>query len=78
MGDPASLQKARIEIAEPETPKCDQADYHVYGQSTLIKENREAKLGIEGYIYCEPEKKFNTQKGLDAYGKRVITIYYNQ
>ena len=70
-------KKARIRIAEPETVECQNADYHVYGYSTLIKENREAQLGLGEFVYCEPEKKFNAQTGLDAYGKRVVTIYYN-
>lgn len=71
-------KKARIRIAEPETVECERADYHVYGYSTLIKENREAQLGLGKFVFCEPEKKFNTQTGLDAYGKRVVTIYYNE
>lgn len=71
-------KKARIQIAEPETEGCAEADYHVYGHSTLIKENMEAKLGLEDVPFCEPEKKYNTQLGLDAYGNRIITIYYNK
>ena len=70
-------KKARIRIAEPETVECENADYHVYGYSTLIKENKEASLGIADFVYCEPEKKYGKQFGLDAYGKRVITIYYD-
>ena len=72
------VKKARIQIAEPETPECENADYHVYGYSTLIKENKEAQLGITDAIFCDPEKKYNMQLGFDAYGKRVVTIYYNQ
>lgn len=71
-------KKARIRIAEPETAECRNADYHVYGHSALIKENKEAKLGIEDAVFCEPEKRFNGKLGLDAYGKRVITIYFDQ
>lgn len=70
-------KKARIQIAEPETIECENADYHVYGYSTLLKENREAQLGIADFVLCEPEKKFDKQLGLDAFGKRVVTIYYN-
>lgn len=72
------VKKARIQIAEPETEACGNADYHVYDHSTLVVENREAQLGLNDAVFCEPEKKYNTQLGLDAYGKRVITIYYNQ
>lgn len=71
-------KKARLEIAEPETEECSLADYHVYGYSTLIKENMEARRSIENANVFEPEKKYNTEFGLNAYGKRIITIYYNE
>ena len=71
-------KKARIEIAEPETEKCAKADYHVYGYSTLIKENMESKLGYTEATYCMPESKYNTQLILSAYKKPVVVIYYNQ
>ena len=71
-------KKAQIEIAEPETEKCAQADYHVYGYSTLIKENMGAERGYAGMVYCEPEIHYNTQLLLKAYGKPVVAIYYNQ
>ena len=71
-------KKARIEIAEPETEECAKADYHVYGYSTLIKENMESKLGYTEADYCMPESKYNTQLILSAYKKPVVVIYYNQ
>ena len=33
---------------------------------------------LEELKKCDPDSKFNTSLGLDAYGKRVITIYYNR
>lgn len=71
-------KKDRIQIAEPETEACDNADYHVYGYSTLVKENMEAEQGITGVVFCEPEKKFNSKLELRAYGKCVIEIFYNK
>ena len=71
-------KKARIEIAEPETEECENADYHVYGQSVLVQENRLAEQGIGEKVFCEPEKKFNTCEKLGAYGKTVISIWYNR
>ena len=71
-------KKSRIKIAEPETEECEHADYHVYGHSVLIKENMEARQGLSDAVVCEPEKKYDSFLGLDAYGKRVITIYYNE
>ena len=71
-------EKNRIQVAEPETEACENADYHVYGESIFIKENMEAQLGLEELKKCDPDSKFNTSLGLDAYGKRVITIYYNR
>lgn len=71
-------KKARIQIAEPETEECNIADYHIYGYSTLIKENMEAERGLTEAAYCEPEEKYNSKLQLDAYGKTVIEIYYNR
>lgn len=71
-------KKARLEIAEPETEECNIADYHVYGYSTMVKENMEARHRGEDEKIFEPEKKFSSELGLNAYGKRVITIYYNE
>lgn len=70
-------KKARIRIAEPETEECENADYHIYGESTLRKTNQMIENAIEeGDVYA-PEKKFDMQIGLNAYGNRIITIYYN-
>lgn len=45
-----------MQVAEPETDACREADYHVYGHSTLVKENREAQLELDDTVFCEPEK----------------------
>ncbi len=72
------IEKQRICIAEPETDECRKADYHIYDESTLRYSNliAEKKLEDSATVYV-PEKKFDTQIGLDAYGCRIITIYYN-
>lgn len=70
-------KKARIQIAEPETEECEKAKYHVYAESTLRKINLMAESGMEEGQVCAPEEKFSKQLGLDAYGYRIITIYYN-
>lgn len=71
-------KKARIQIAEPDTEECMNADYHIYSESTLRKEAKMAALNLEDRVLCEPEKKFDSQIGFDAYGYRIITIYYNK
>lgn len=70
-------KKGRICIAEPETEECSRADYHIYGQSTLVKENMEIVQGIQHGNMYTPSEKYNTEKQMDAYGKTVVTIYYN-
>lgn len=70
-------KKKRIQIAEPETEESNIADYHVYGQSVLKKENIEIERGITERDLYAPEEKYNSKKCLDAYGKTVIAIYYN-
>lgn len=70
-------KKKRIRIAEPETKENSLADYHVYGQSILEKENLEIKQGVTERDLYVPEEKYNSKKCLGAYGKTVITIYYN-
>lgn len=72
------IKKERIQIAEPETVECEKADYHVYGYSTLVKENKMARLKLGDAVYCTPEEKFDTQMELEAYGNRVVVVYYNQ
>ena len=71
-------KKNRIQIAEPDTEECANADYHVYGQSVFVQENKMAKLGVGDVVYCTPEEKFNSCEKLGAYGKTVISIWYNR
>ncbi|MDO4261051.1 MAG: glycosyltransferase family 39 protein [Eubacteriales bacterium] len=70
-------KKARIRIAPPDTEECAQADYHVYGQSVLVQENMMAEQGVGEAVFCEPEEKYDSSLPLKAYGKTVVTIWYN-
>lgn len=70
-------KKERIQIAEPETEGCINADYHVYDECNLRQEKWFAENGMTEDTKYVPEKKFDRQIVLRAYGNPIITIYYH-
>lgn len=71
-------KKARIQIAEPETAGCEEAKYHIYSESSLQKERLMYENGLRDLPPYKPEEKFNSQLVFEAYGYRIITVYYNK
>ena len=63
-------EQARIEIAEPETEECYDADYLIYNCTTV---NVEQKVEETEFLYENPD--FIKEFSIDAYDLEVLDIY---
>lgn len=68
-------EKNRIQIAEPETEECVNADYHVYNHSKILINNRLDEEGLKENTYWEPKENYQFFLTIEAYGLEVLDIY---
>lgn len=68
-------EKDRIQIAEPETKECEEADYHIYNHTRILMDNRIYEEGLDGGIYWEPKENYEYFQTIKAYGLDILDIY---
>lgn len=66
---------ARIEIAEPETEECANADYHIYNRSTIVRNNQVYDMGDPQGEQWEPGSNYEKLESVEAYGMEILDIY---
>lgn len=68
-------EKARIQIAEPETEACAQADYHVYNHTRMVMDTMIYENGLDENKYWEPKENYEHFLTVESYGMDVLDIY---